>query len=291
MKFVFVALAVFAAACTAGVDRYLPKFAARETVASPTGPVVFGVGPKDDIVYVELRTLDMYRVRVGGEPVFLTGLTMKPDSLAVTSSGAIWIAGRDQSHHMHIRYAAVLNEPEVRAKGVVGKFNPGVNGPASRFPIHLRMADDNTFTVGWSHNLFTIEPGRPYEKRVVVSDGWTDPVFAFGRGTQIWVADNALPGSKERVARGREKNHAKRNRFASALPAYTNPSDMVLLKDELLLCSKTHEKVYRLHIGLDEVARRRDWMKGLVCDRDIGVTSNGSLITATNGAIYKYPPR
>ncbi|MEY2426427.1 MAG: hypothetical protein QOI61_1999, partial [Actinomycetota bacterium] len=48
---------------------------------------------------------------------------------------------------------------------------------------------------------------------------------------------------------------------------------------------------YRLHIGLDEVARRRDWLPGLVCDRDIAVAKDGSVITATNGAIYRYRPR
>jgi hypothetical protein len=254
--------------------------------------VVFTVAPNGDFVFVELRDLKLYKLTIGADPVLLVTLTTKPDSLAVTRNGMIWAAGREPQHHrLRIWFAGSLSQPEMNAKRVIEPFRPGVNGPASRFPVHLRIAADGTFVVGWSHNLMTVTPGRPYERRVVVSNGWTDPVFAFGRGERIWVADNALPGQKERLARGRDKSIKHRNRFATVMPAYTNPSGMVLIEDELLICSRTHHKVYRLHIGLDDVAHWRGLMGGLLCDRDIGVAHDGSLITAQTSAIYKYPPR
>ena len=46
MKWILVAVAtvVLAAGCSSDYDRYLPKYGAARTVASPTGPVVFTVG-------------------------------------------------------------------------------------------------------------------------------------------------------------------------------------------------------------------------------------------------------
>ncbi|HVT75978.1 MAG TPA: hypothetical protein VHD87_03030 [Acidimicrobiales bacterium] len=287
---VVAAVAFVAGACSTGVDRYRPKFAAAEKIGAPNGPVVFTVGPRDEIVYAELRTLDLYRLRVGAQPVKLTHLTTKPDSLAVAGSN-VYAAGRDSNRRMHIWYAADLDQPALDAKRVIEPYHPGVNGPASRFPVHLAIATPGIFTVGWSHNLFTIKPGQPYAEKVTISNGWTDPVLTFGRGKRIWVTDNALPGGKERAARGRDKSIKHRNRFAAVMPPYTNPSGVVLVKDELLLCSRTHHKVYRLHIGIDDAPHWRGLMAGLYCDRDIGLLSDGSLITAQTNALYRYPAR
>jgi hypothetical protein len=279
VKYVLVALAVLAAAC-ASKDRFRPDFDARETIGRPAGPVVFAVAPNDDIVYVELRTLDMFRLRSGEEAQLLGRLTTKPDSLAVNRAGVIFAAGRDRQRRLTIW------RPQV-----AGKVDPATRGPASRFPVHIKSAGGDTLIVGHSRNVYSLRVGQPFADRTPISSGWTDPVIALGRGTRIWVADNGLPGSKERAARGRERDVAKRNRFASDLPPDTNPTDAVVYDDELLLCSRTHKKVYRLHIGIDDVARRRDWLAPLVCDRNIGVTRDGALITAQTDAIYRYPPR
>src|SRR5205085_163046 len=143
-------------------------------------------------------------------------------------------------------------------------------GPTSRFAAHIAFAKDDQLIVGITHNLTKIDPFHGAGvKPTIISSGWTDPSFVLGRGNRIWVADNALPGTKELVARGRERDAAKRRRFATALPAYTNPSGVAIRNDELLVCSRTHRKVFRLHIGLDDVARRRSPIVGMVCDRDI----------------------
>jgi sugar lactone lactonase YvrE len=275
-----VAIALAASACSSG-DRYLPKFGAAETLTRTDGPVVFAVAPTGgDVYFVELRTNTLWSVGRGEERREVQNLGRKPDSLAIDQRGTIYVAARTKAHRLFItRYERTNSE-------VIW------NGPVSRFAAHIAITPENLLIVGLNDKLFSLNPLRPpTQKPVVISGGWTDPVFTLGRGHRIWVADNAVPGQKERVARGREQSLAKRNRFASVLPAYTNPSGVALLKDELLLCSRTHKRVYRLHIGLDDVARRRDWLPGLVCDRDIALAPDGSLVTATSGAIYRYPPR
>ena len=74
------------------------------------------------------------------------------------------------------------------------------------------------------------------------------------------------------------------------LPAYTNPSSAVLVKRALLLCSRTHKKVYRLRIDAHEAAHWQGVVPGLRCDRDIASLPDGSVITAQTGMIYRYPP-
>ncbi|HVV35434.1 MAG TPA: hypothetical protein VHC63_02440 [Acidimicrobiales bacterium] len=278
---VVAAVALAASACNAGVDRYRPKFAAAEKIAAPNGPVVFTVGSHDEIVYGELRTFDLYSLRIGGAPTLLRHLPTKPDSLTVDQHGVVYVAARDNRHHLAItRYANGGEPTDVWRSG------------ASRFAAHVAIAPHGPLIVGWHDRLLSLNPrGSATQVGARVSDGWTDPVFSFGRGNRIWVTDNALPLGKERAARGRDKSIKHRNRFAAVMPPYTNPSGVVLVKDELLLCSRTHHKVYRLHIGIDDAPHWRGLMAGLYCDRDIGLLSDGSLITAQTNALYRYPAR
>lgn len=284
MKRVFVALALVGAACNAGGDRYLPRFGAHTTVTSTTGPVVFTVAPGGSLYYVELRTNELFTLVLGGGgPQRLLNTGDKPDALVVDNNGSLFVAARTTKHRLRVTQ---YREPGLQPRLIW-------SGPVSRFPAHLTVTSKNQLILGYASQILRLDRALgPNQKPEVISAGYTDPVVIAPRGgSRLWVADNGVPGTKERVGRGREKNVAKRNRFATALPPYTNPSGMTLLRDELLVCSKTHKKVYRLHIGIDEVARRRDWLPGLVCDRDIGVLADGSLITSQNGAIYKYPPR
>jgi hypothetical protein len=265
------AVAFLLTACS-GKDRYLPEFGQAETLVTTNGPVTFTLAPNGDIYYAELRTNEVYVLSSEAKRL-VADLHYKPDSLAVDAHGLLWAAGRNKIHQPWI--SSVPSPTPVTG-----------SGPPSRFPLHIAF-DDGKLIIGHDDTVVSRENGDD----TLISKGWTDPVVAPGRGNRIWVADNALPGSKERVARGRERSIAKRNRFASTLPEFTNPSGMALLDDQLLVCSKTRKKVFRLHIGIDDVARRRDWMKGLVCDRDIAVAKDGSLITATRGSIVRYPPR
>lgn len=271
------------AGCGGGGDRYLPNFGPAETVVTPTGPVVFTLAPTGGgVFYAELRTNDLFAAARGETPRLIARLAAKPDSLSVDERGQIFVATRTKKHRLAItRFAA-----DQRDSRVIW------NGPTSRFAAHIAVTGEGELLVGLAGHLLSLDPRNgPDQKPTVVSSGWTDPVLTLGRGNRIWVADNGLPGLQEHVARGRERDVAKRNRFASALPPYTNPAGVALLDDELLLCSRTHRKVYRLHIGIDDIARRRGWMPGLVCDRDIAAAADRSVVTATTGAIYRYPPR
>jgi hypothetical protein len=266
-------------ACTANTDRYRPTFGARETVATTNGPVTFTLAPNGRIYFAELRTNAIQYLDHDNAAHAVVTPADKPDSLAVDTDGTLFVAARNLRHRLSVtRY-------DDGAATVIWEGN------VSTFAAHIALGPDGRLLVGWHTRLFSLDPrGRVGQTPQLISDGYTDPVFVVGRGNRIWVADNASPGDKERVVRGREKSEDKRNRFGSVLPAYTNPSSAVLVKDEVLLCSKTHRKLYRLHIGLDDVARRRGMLAGLVCERDIALRADGSLITTQRGVIYRYPP-
>lgn len=275
-----VALAAFAlAGCSLSRDRYEPKFAKAEQLATTNGPVTFTVAPNGRIYFAELRTNAISYLDRNNAAHSVVTPADKPDSLAVDRDGVLFVAARNQAHRLAItRY-------DGDAARVIWR------GDTSRFAAHITLSPRGELVVGWRTQLFSLDPdGAETQAPRVISDGYTDPVFAFGRGTRIWLADNGLPGSKERVVRGRERNDAKRNRFAAVLPAYTNPSGVVVYDDQVLLCSRTHRKVYRLHIGIDDVARKRDYLPGLQCERDIGQLADGSLITTRLGVVYRYPP-
>jgi hypothetical protein len=266
--------ALTATACNSNYDRYRLRFQAAQTIATPNGPVTFAVGPNNRVYYAELRTNALHYVDRNRVVHDLFTTQDKPDSLAVDHHGVVYIAARTRKHRLTVN-AYRSGNPEVVW-----------HGPTTHSPVHLAITSEGELVVGVGDEVLELQPTHK-----VISRGWADPVIAAGRSERIWVADNEPPGGKERVARGRETNHAKRNRFASVLPPFTNPSDATVINDEILLCSRTHHKVYRLHIGLDEVARRRSFVGRLVCDRDIGSLTDGSVITAQTSVIYRYPPR
>lgn len=278
MKRGLLALALLLSACNAGRDRYELHFEAPETLASTNGPVVFAVAPGGTVFYAELRTNELSVLGRTREPGRLFTTADRPDSLAVDGRGVVFVATRTKGHRV-----AIIRYEALRPRVIW-------NGPTSRFAAHLAMSGDELM-LGLGARVLALDPdGDADQTPRVISAGWTDPVVTAGRGERIWVADNGLRGSKERVARGREKDVAKRNRFAPTIPEDTNPSGMTFVNDELLLCSRTHEKVYRLHVGIDEVARWRGQVGELACERDIAAMADGSIVTSAHGELYRYPP-
>ncbi len=123
-----------------------------------------------------------------------------------------------------------------------------------------------------------------------VSDGWVN-AFAFtvdGRD-RMFVADQPPLHGTTFVARGRENDHAKRRRFATGL-AGTKASGITFVDDELLVCRSNVGDVMRLHVGIDNVARRRGPVEGIKCRNAIASTTDGSVITAIAHEIRRYPP-
>ncbi|MEY2470371.1 MAG: hypothetical protein QOF21_3069 [Actinomycetota bacterium] len=167
------------------------------------------------------------------------------------------------------------------------KFGPPVAGNASVFDKAVVDKDGNVY-VAAKTQLMRLEDGR----RVEVSGGWVNPdAFTFDERGRLWVADQARPDGKELVARGKERNGAKRRRFATALPAGSKPVGIAAIDDELFVCRSGQGDVYRLHVGIDDVARRRGVVPGLKCDTAIVSLADGSLVTATGDDIRRYPPR
>jgi len=166
-------------------------------------------------------------------------------------------------------------------------FGSPVAADASAFDVAV-VDERGDVYVAVDTRIMRIDAGR----RVEVSGGWVNPnAFTFDDRGRLWVADQARADGKELVARGREKNGAKRRRFATALPEGSKPSGIAAIKDELFVCRSGQRDVYRLHVGLDDVARRRGVVPGLKCDRAIMSLPDGSLVTATGDDIRRYPPR
>lgn len=123
-----------------------------------------------------------------------------------------------------------------------------------------------------------------------VSDGWVNAfAFTVDERDRMFVADQPPLRGKTFVARGRENDHAKRRRFATGL-AGTKVSGITFVNDELLACRSNVGDVMRLHVGLDNVARRRAPLKGVKCRNAIVSTTDGSVITAIAHEIRRYPP-
>jgi hypothetical protein len=268
-------LALFTTACGPSYDRYRLRFEAAQQIATPTGPVTFTVAPSGRIYYAELRTNAFHYLDHNNAVHDLFTTRDKPDSLVVDAAGRVIVAARTRQHRLTVTAYNKDSNPEIVW-----------HGPTTHSAAHLVITTKQELVIGVGDEVLELAPTHR-----VISRHWTDPVVVAGRGDRIWVADNEPPGGKERLARGRETDHAKRNRFASVLPPYTNPSGGTMINDEILLCSRTHKKVYRLHVGLDDVARRRNFVGRLMCDRDIASLPDGSVITAQTSVIYRYPPR
>lgn len=123
-----------------------------------------------------------------------------------------------------------------------------------------------------------------------VSDGWVNPfAFSIDERDRMFVADAPSPGGKAFVARGRENDQPKRRRFATGLPG-SKPSGLAFVGDEVLVCRSNVGDVARLHIGLDNTARRRGSIEGVKCRNAVVVMSDGSVVTALAHEIRRYPP-
>lgn len=265
---VLIVLAAVVTGC-AGRDRYAPELSAGDVMDRVSGVVSLAIGP-DKTVYYALASGKVYALAGGRSALVATFPTTALDSIAISDDGVLHGAYRDAGR---LTVATWVDE------AARGFLHMRANGPAQIAYSEngdLLVAVDDRIVDGEGH---------------VISNGWHAPKIVAGRGNRIWVADDAPRAEKELVARGREKNGAKRRRFASPLPQRTDPSAVALRKDELLVCSRRAGTVYRLHIGLDDVARRRGTVDGLSCTNAIVVSSDGAVITATDNAILRYGAR
>ncbi len=260
--------AIAMSACNV-TDRYLPKLLAGETIAPVSGVVGLAIGPNGAVHYA-LAGGDVYSLGVRSPELVAHFPTTRLDSIAFSPVGVLHAAYRD------VDGVTVAAWQDGAATSVVQV--------ASTDSVDIAFDNDGGLLVGAGDRIVDGQ-GR------VVSGGWHSPKIAPGRGKRLWVADDAPGSAKELVGRGRENDKAKRRRFASALPARTDPSDVAVLKNEVLVCSRNYGTVYRLHIGLDDVARRRAPIEGLRCRTAIVVSVDNSVITATDDAIVRYGAR
>jgi hypothetical protein len=266
---VLTALAAIVMTGCAGRDRYAPTLSAAEVIGRVQGVVSLAIGP-DKTVYYALASGEVYALGDDRPALIATFPTAALDSIAISSDGILHGAYRD---------AGRLTVATWVDRAARGFLHLRANGPAQ---IAYNKNGDLLVAVG---DRLADAQGH------VISNGWHSPRIAAGRDNRIWVADDAPGTEKELVARGREKDGAKRRRFASALPPHTDPSGIALRKDELLVCGRRLGRVYRLHIGLDDVARRRGTLAGLKCTNAIVVAPDGAVITATDNAILRYGAR
>jgi hypothetical protein len=278
-------VAALAFAACSSKDRYLPKFDAAQKLATVAGPVTLAVSPSGEVFYGVRATGNVYSAQAGRvEPDLVVHFdTDQLDSIAVEGRSTVYAAyhRRPDGHVVIDRFAAGSEIENIRVLA------------ASPEPVNIAVDAKRRLLIGIGNRIESIDPviaHAPAPKEI--SSGWANPrAFVPGRGDRIWVADDAPKGEKERVARGGETNKAKRRRFATVLPKDTDPSGVALRDDELLVCSEHYGTVYRLHIGLDDVARRRAVVEGLECKHSIVAAPDRSVITATSTAIYRYPPR
>ena len=96
--------------------------------------------------------------------------------------------------------------------------------------------------------LLALDVDAPADQRPrVLSGGWTNPfAFAFTPSGDLWVADNAIGGAKERLARGDKGSAAD----VTDLPPVTAPSGLAALSDrKLVLCGYVSRELTRYAIG------------------------------------------
>ena len=262
------ALAIALSGCSV-TDRYLPKLLPGETIARVRGVTALAIGP-DNATYYALANGEVYSLVTRPARLVAQFPTARLDSIAFSPNGVL--------------YGAYLDS---RGVSVAAWKNGAANsliqtGAAGRGDIVFDSTGRLLLGVG---NRIVDTQGA------TVSASWHSPELVPGRGNRLWVVDDAPGNAKDFVARGRETNATKRRRFASALPEGTRPADVTIRNDELLVCDRRAGTVYRLHIGLDDVARRRSALKNVKCQTAIVVSPDNSVITATDNAILRYGAR
>ncbi len=132
--------------------------------------------------------------------------------------------------------------------------------------------------------LLALDVDAPADQRPrVLSGGWTNPfAFAFTPSGQLWVADNAIGGAKERLARGDMGTAAD----VIDLPSVTAPSGLAALSDrELALCGYVSRELTVYAIGAGGRARRAGPPIARDCALGVVRLSDGRLAYATSDAV------
>lgn len=125
--------------------------------------------------------------------------------------------------------------------------------------------------------------GPPGQEPRVLSGGWTNPfAFAFTPSGDLWVADNAIGGAKERLARG-DMGTAQR---VTELSAVTAPSGLVAPSDDtLVLCGYVSRELARYTIGAGGTARRTGAPLARDCALGVVALSDGRLAYARSDSV------
>jgi hypothetical protein len=288
-RFAALAALVLCAGACANTDYDAPKLAAAVVVVRTEGAHALAVGPNGTLFF--------------GSP---TGEVLRVDALHPATPELVWppvfqgpltllgIAARADvvvMSYVHMSECRLEVIRKTRDGAVAVWVGPKVSPHTAAG--QLVFESDGRLLVAVGTRILRLVPnGRSTQQPSEVSAGWIRPsAFTVDDRGRLWVADQARPDGRELVARGRERNGAKRRRFASALPARSTPTGLAAAANELYVCRPGQHDLYRLHIGLDEVARRRVAVPGLSCDGGVVSMPDGSLITATAHDIRRYRAR
>lgn len=251
------------------------------TVAKATGVQAMAVDGRD-IYFGVFDTGEVFKVDRRAP------LTPKPvGSVPVRAKGANGLMGL--AVHDHDLYVSYVNADRRLVVEELADRKRVYEGPVVNSLQRVgRIAfdPDGVLHVSLRDRIVRIVDGQAD----VVSQGWVNPLaFSIDERGRMFVADHPRRDGEAFVARGREANRAKRNRFATGL-AGTKPSGLAFVRDEVLVCRSNVGDVARLHIGLDNVARRRGAVEGVRCRNAIVAMDDGSIVTALAHEIRRYPP-
>lgn len=271
-----VAGAVLVTACGGGSGPDSPRFGAPKLVDRYEGDVVLAAGGRDrqGVAFVDDRRslFAVARLPGLGPPAAVAKVP--------TDAGELRGAAMDEDGRVYVSFSADGGD-----RVVVTTFEKYTL--TSRQTIDTRAgravaADRDGLLLGGDGRIVRAD-GK------VVSERWSGPVaLAVDTTNRLWAIDAGSGVERARVARGREKNRAKRHRFASFVPEGVVPVAAAADEDNVYVCDSKNKQVVRFHIGLDDVARVRDPVAGMRCEHDIAVTHDGSIVTAVAGEILYY---
>lgn len=270
-------IASLLSACGDGSDA--PKFGAAQIVASIAAPVVIhSKNPSAQIQFADAATGEVFGVDYDGE----VQTTFPAGKLAAARIRGLAVAGA----RLHVSY--------IDAKGglSVVRIEPEQDRPIEIWHGETAGEADGRLAVD-DDGLLIAAGGRIVRPDgTVVSAKWSGPVaVAVDQVNRLWAIDAGGNGERARVARGRTTDRAKRHRFATFLPQGAEPVAAAADEDNVYVCDAATKRVLRFYIGLDDVARRRPPLKGMRCRYDIAVNTDGSIVTATENQILRYPRR